>query len=319
MHTLTRIAICSLLAVVLSIQGGCKKKAEEKAASSGAASDTLLSPESKPLEIASLQSPDSLRVTEKEIPEAIVWNYFDQKSHRTFSKAERAVLSRDGFFIEEYPAQTTIVTDDMVDDYQQLYVEGYGQSYSTVPVFLSSDFLLHIFHVVFDRMLQNAEEKRFLPLLDSLTQSLLAATASQMQSQPDLRPVLVRNAAFLGVAARLTHDSASIPPEAEALVAGELALIRRADGFHVSPLMNSQEDYSQYKVRGHYATSESLGRFFQAMMWYGRRSFSLKSDTLSLQAIALCRIMESPENHSIWERIEKPSAFIAGNSDDLTL
>lgn len=323
MTTIMRVGLIGAVISSLIIQSGCRKKTQEKATPEPLASDTLLSPESRPLEIVPIKWPDTLRPTEREIPAAIVWNYFDSTSHsrRTFSPGERDVLSREGFFIEEYPTVSGIITDDMVDAYQHLYVDAYGQSYSTAPVFISSDFLLHVFHVVFDRMLQNVEEKRFLPLLDSLTVALLEETGEQMRGSaaPALRDIARRNAAFLGVAARLIGDSARVPAEAEELVKDELALVEQADGFHRSPLMKAEEDYSQYKARGHYTSSERLTRFFKAMMWYGRRSFSCNSDTLALQAILLSALLERPENRALWERIARPSEFIAGSSDDLTL
>ena len=33
------------------------------------------------------------------------------------------------------------------------------------------------------------------------------------------------------------------------------------------------EDYSQYKPRGHYTRSETLEKYFKAMMWYGHTGF----------------------------------------------
>jgi hypothetical protein len=197
---------------------------------------------------------------------------------------------------------------------------GSGQSYSTVPVFISSDFLLHIFHVVFDRMLQNVEEKKFLPLIEQLTANLLKETAEQMRAAPTpfLRSAAARNVAFVSVAARLLSDSTAIPDEARQLTEWELNLINAADGLAISPLTGDREDYTQYKPRGHYTINKNLTRYFKTMMWYGRRSFSTNADTLTLQALLLTRLLEKPENRILWEKIYKPTEFVAGQSDDLT-
>jgi hypothetical protein len=60
------------------------------------------------------------------------------------------------------------------------------------------------------------------------------------------------------------------------MVAEELALIEARAGFSASPIFGYDEDYSQYVPRGHYTRSETLERYFKAMMWYGRLSMLLK-------------------------------------------
>ena len=314
-----------LMALAGLVAAGCSKKAEEKKGGTGSDStaemayDTALSAGSKPVIIKYITWPDSLTPQPGDLPSSLTWNYFDSTSRQNFSPAEMDVLSREGFFVQDVPPQG-VSTDDMVDRYSELYVFNYGQSYSTVPVFISSDLLTHVFHVLFDRMFQSVEQKRFLPLLEELTSNLLRLSTEQMQKAPTpfMRRASSKNVAYLSVAAKLLNDSADVPQEAKDLTAWELRLINDASGFHDSPLMGFQEDYTQYKPRGHYTINRDLTRYFKAMMWYGRRSFTTRSDTLTLQALLLTQLLNRPENQSVWERIYKPTEFVAGQSDDLT-
>ena len=322
---IANIVLLVLLAGLVA--GGCSKKTGEKKtvagsdSTAGTAYDTALSPLSKPVIIKLITWPDSLTPQPADLPASITWNFFDSTSRQKFSTAEMNILSREGFFVEEVPPVPEVRTDDMVDRYSDLYVFNYGQSYSTIPVFISSDFLMHVFHVEFDRMFQSVEQKRFLPLLEELTTNLLRMSVEQMQktATPLMRSASARNVAYLSVAAKLLNDSVDVPREARELTGWELRLINDASGFHGSPLMGMQEDYSQYIPRGHYTINRDLTRYFKAMMWYGRRSFATKSDTLTLQALLLTQLLNRPENLSVWERIYKPTEFVAGGSDDLTL
>jgi len=319
----TAILLCAIAGL---FAGGCSRKNEEQKtaarpdSTTAAPGDTALAAESKPVIIKFITWPDTLTPQIEDIPSTLTWNYFDSTSRQRLTPAEMNILSREGFFVREVPPRAELTTDDMVDRYNDLYVFNYGQSYSTVPVFISSDFLMHVFHVVFDRMFQSVEQKRFLPILDELTASLLRQSVGQMQHAGS--PLMMRaakgNVAFLSVAARLLNDSVSIPEEAKELTGWELRLINDASGFHASPLMGFQEDYSQYKPRGHYTINRDLTRYFKAMMWYGRRSFTAKSDTLTLQALLLTHLMNSPENRDLWEKLYRPTEFVAGESDDLS-
>jgi hypothetical protein len=323
-----RSTMTAILIVIAGlVTGGCSKKTEEKKgdtatdSAAGMTYDTALSSQSAPVIIKFITWPDTLTPQLADLPSSLTWNFFDSTSRQKFSPAQMDVLSREGFFVEDVPPASVISTDDMVDRYGELYVFNYGQSYSTIPVFISSDLLMHVFHVVFDRMFQSVEQKRFLPILEELTSNLLRRSTEEMQKSttPLLRRASAKNVAYLSVAAKLLNDTVDVPLEVKELTEWELRLINDASGFKDSPLMGFQEDYTQYTPRGHYTTNKDLTRYFKAMMWYGRRSFTTKSDTLTLQALLLTRLLDRPEDRVLWEKLYKPTEFVAGESDDLSL
>lgn len=222
--------------------------------------------------------------------------------------------------------------DDVVEFYERVEASGW-------PVFVTSDSLLHLYHIQFDETLRAAEERFFLSDLTQLCAALKANTPAGMSpGRPvfqDLAEELARS--YLDVALHLLAGDVS----AEGAVGRELALIRAHQGFAESPLFGYQEDYSQYVPRGHYTRSPELERYFRAMMWLGRMTFLLKGDDpergvtgalvdletaraqteaarLLVRLLPEVRLPDGRTAEEAWRRIYTVTAFFVGFSDDLT-
>ena len=206
--------------------------------------------------------------------------------------------------------------------------------YDNQPIFITSDSLLHIYHLLFDKVLRTAEVKQFIPLLSGLNQALLAQTDAQYQELKGgpWEDAALRTVAFIGVGSKLLDPSIEIPAYAEALVQAELAQIESAGGTLPSPIfpgLENGEDYTQYIPRGHYTISDELKRYFKSMMWYGRMTFRLRAlDTevgkaetrsaiLLVNALLNAQVNGRPAMEA-WLDLYSPTAFFVGRSDDLT-
>jgi len=124
-----------------------------------------------------------------------------------------------------------------------------------------------------------------------------------------------------------------IPDSVKDIVNAELALIDAHEGYVLSPLFNAyDEDYSQYKPRGHYTKMEELKKYFKAMMWHGRQTFVLFNSCFSPNpgahrpdltgaALALIYLMENIQPKgtiwTCWNNIYIPTVFFVGKADDL--
>lgn len=76
--------------------------------------------------------------------------------------------------------------------------------YENLPVFVSSDSLLHLNHLVFDYVFRSVESEHLLPEVIELTRFYLQASIRQCQTAPDAaKSAAQANAAFFAVAARL--------------------------------------------------------------------------------------------------------------------
>jgi len=242
------------------------------------------------------------------------------------SEAQKERLTRDGF----------VVTPGSEKEFFTVYEKA---RYANVPIFVTSDSLLHSYHLLFDKVLRTAETRRFIPLLAAMNQALLSKADQQYQAlqssgaSPAWQDAALRTAAFLGVGSRLLDPSASVPAYTQALVDQELALIDSASGIQPSPIFPGYEygeDYTQYIPRGHYTRSEELQAYFKSMMWYGRMTFRLKTEDpevgmaetraalLLIQAIEDSQVGERPALE-VWADLYSPTAFFVGRSDDLTV
>ena len=253
----------------------------------------------------------------------------------TFSDAQSALLAQNGFVVT--PAEWL--------EFFQAYE---STRYDETPVFVTTDSVYHVYHLLFDKMLRDLEREHFEPEIRALT------TAS-LQSAIDLRADLQgtqleetarRVVAYFAVADALINPNPAItPPDVADMVAGELALIEAHEGMGPSPIFNQDcpdncdpcdtmpppecldqpclcEDYSQYVPRGHYTRSEQLQRYFRAMMWYGRINMRLQKPDETRMALLITYVLRNTDVNGqpaakVWARVYDPTVFIVGKADDL--
>ena len=245
------------------------------------------------------------------------------------------ILEQNGFAIIEYDfGWSDPNRDDIVKPYKNL-------QRMDVPLFITADTLLHLYHVQFDETLKDVEQREFVSDINDLTAALLNEALTQYERYAgDLKEAAKRNIAYLAVAQKLIEPEAQVPDPVTNLVASELAKIDAHQGFAPSDIFIYQEDYSQYVPRGHYTRSEELKRYFRTLMWYGRMAFLLKGaenwgpagDALisvhdakiqTMQAVLLARSIEQVKvgqrsGREIWDRIYAVTSFYVGLADDLT-
>ncbi len=241
------------------------------------------------------------------------------------------LLEQNGFAVLEYdfPDQ-----NDIVKPYEYL-------RRMDVPLFVTADTLLHLYHIQFDETLKEIEESEFYADINNLTTALLdEALNLHEQYTGRLKEAAKRNVAYLTVAKKLIQPDAEVPELVADLVAGELAKIDAHTGFANSDIFIYEEDYSQYVPRGHYTRSEQLKRYFRTLMWYGRMAFLIKgaenwgpagealisiedAKIQTIQAVLLAKSLEAVKidqrsGREVWDRIYDVTAFYVGLADDLT-
>jgi hypothetical protein len=279
--------------------------------------------------------PDSLSgTTDYMLPLALSdLRYADQY---TFSTSQQRLLEENGFLVN--PAEWL--------EFFQLYEQ---IRYRDLPVFVTTDSIYHVYHLLFDKLLRDLERERLAPAIASLTGALVDAAEAQYeraQGTP-LEDSARRVWGYFAVAQQLIEAS---PPPVPAPVAeevnDELALIAAHGGINMSPLLSLPEafeeglfcdpdatpeqankfyceDYSQYLPRGHYTRDEQLQRYFRTMMWYGRINLRLKLPRETQMALLITRLLRESEvdGHpaaDVWASVYDPTVFLVGKSDDLS-
>lgn len=197
--------------------------------------------------------------------------------------------------------------------------------YAYRPNFVTTDSMMHTYHLYFSRLLKGVERDYFSAELTAMTQTLLEQSAQQLSALAGTpwENAARRNVAYFSVAASLLQPGASVPGAVSDLVSQELALIEAAQGIAPSPVMNAGggedpllEDYSQYIPRGYYTTSEELSRYFRAMMWYGRLAFRQSDEDQTRSALLMTVALKNSAAMEQWEKIYTISSFFVGTSDD---
>jgi hypothetical protein len=241
---------------------------------------------------------------------------------KPLSQDQKTLLEKNGFF----------VTLSEFDQIYQLYKSAAKQN---LPIYVTTDAILHTFHVLFDYSLRVTELGYFYKSLADLTQGLLNYELAKLKQTKTVnaKAALKKNIAYLSVAAALLDEKFEPPSLVAKLVEAELNAINQAKEISRSEIFDYIEDYSQYKPRGHYTRNEKFQRYFKAMMWFGRIGFYLKPGNkkseieqgrnLTRQAILLvdalqkARVGNEPALKK-WEQIYNPLTYIIGKTDDLT-
>jgi hypothetical protein len=270
-----------------------------------------------------------------------VWNYAQMNDWLPMSSIA-PIIEQHGFAIVEnftFPYVGVFPPADIREGFTTFY-EHLRRMY--MYLFITSDTLLHIYHVQFDETLKEVEENEFIPDINDLTKALLNLAIDQYNCLTgDLQETAKRNVAYLAVANKLIDPNATVPSYVATMVASELAKIEAHAGFAPSDIFIYDEDYSQYVPRGHYTRSEKLKRYFKTMMWYGRMAFLLKgavnwgpplyealvsiydAKIQTMQAVLLANSIEKVKvgqrtGREIWDRMYAITSFYVGLADDLT-
>lgn len=245
----------------------------------------------------------------------------------TFSDAEKNLLVKNAFVTK--PAYH--------NEFFPLYE---SNRYMYTPSFITTDSILHNYHLMFDFLLKQLEEQELAAELKQLNVGMLSESLNQYDNLKgtEWENAAKRNVGFFAVGSRLLDPSVGIPPIVINEVNQELALIEAHQGTARSPVMNIgsredvmidtpqgpqplealKEDYSQYIPRGHYDRTEQLKTYFKSMMWYGRLTFRMKSDDEVKSALLITLALNKENNQSSWNKIYEPVNFFVGKSDDIT-
>ncbi len=256
------------------------------------------------------------------------WDKID--SWLILNNEQKNLLKKNGFVVIPYGK-----IDDITTIYKNLKNEN-------IPIFVTSDTLLHIYHIQFNELLKNIEEREFFDYLLDMSKAMYERAKKDygMYNDPLLKEASRRNVAYFGVALKLLGEDILLPSYVDEEVNSELDAIGRHEGYETSKIFHYKEDYSQYIPRGHYTQSERLRKYFKTMMWYGRMAFLLKGGKPYCQS---CEFLISEEDSNIatlqaclisselaeinidknnafdlWKKMYAITSFFVGTADDLT-
>ncbi|MGB2868369.1 MAG: DUF3160 domain-containing protein [Bacteroidota bacterium] len=253
--------------------------------------------------------------------------YFDSIDRKFGLTAdEKQLLTRNGFIVTERNSYSS---------FGAAFLDIY---HSDLPVFITTDAILHAVHMSYDAILMSVEQASLQPQLESLLERLGAQQPileSRYGANPRMQPMLQDFDVYITVPLILLGSN-KIPyyPENDAFVADLLTCIKNQRPAMV-PLFSDERrivDFSQFTVRGHYTQSAELSRYFQAMMWLGRTEIYLiapesddpqqTSASIQRQTIDAALVAEAVAGagaHALLDTIDNTIRFFVGESDNVTL
>jgi len=252
--------------------------------------------------------------------------YYYNFSPSSFSDKERSLLIKNAF----------VVRPSYHHEFFPLYE---SNRYSYIPSFITTDSILHNYHLMFDFLLKQLEEQKLATELKQLSANMLAESLNQYNNLKgtEWENAAKRNVGFFAVGSKLLDPSINVPAIVANEVNQELKLIEAHQGIEKSPVMNIgrrgdvmidtpqgpqplealKEDYSQYIPRGHYDRTEQLKAYFKAMMWYGRLTFRMKSEDEVKSALLITFALNKENDRNSWNKIYDTVNFFVGKSDDI--
>ncbi len=230
---------------------------------------------------------------------------------------ETAQFRRNGFVVSE-----RLGTASPTDAYYRVFVRD-------LPVFVTSDSVLHAWHRSYDAVLEEIETTYLALVLNDLLTGMAGQVpaAQQDYGKGVLGDSLTDADYFLAVARSLLAGK-EVKEQldqknrvADTLTAAAGLQLQDFDLFG----RQRKVDFSQFKPRGHYEKSEELRRYFRAMMWCGRIDLRVAAETSDAAsprelgaAIVLNDLLRRAGKVNQWQQFDALLQTFVGQTDSMT-
>jgi len=274
--------------------------------------------------------------------------YDDVKSVLSLTPQQEVMLEKYGFVVVELSTsepESGMSGEDFGFDPKLRFEDFYFflVYVNDLPVLVTTDSILHLFHVVFDCSLKILENKTLFPMILEVTQFAFESSLNDYMNvshDGSLEYWAVRNSTiyFAVALSLLTGETVDLPQE----LSGDLAFY--LDNIYAEDLkflpaalwiipeppygVEVSYDFTQFEVRGHYLGDPRLERYFRAMMWYGR--FPIFVPRLDEQYVWFANHFEeiamvymrdilrsNPQCYEKWMLLYNVTSALVGESDSI--
>jgi len=156
---------------------------------------------------------------------------------------QRDIVEKFGKGLSEKQKQTLlnngvlILSGNKYDHFENAFSSLKGKD---IPVFVTSDSVLHLFHIEFNEILKNLEIKKISPMLKEFLASVIKESERQYEGAKDkeLKELARRNIAYLSVARKLLEPDYKVPNFVSKEVNKEIKRIEEHKGFFKSEIFS---------------------------------------------------------------------------------
>ena len=218
-------------------------------------------------------------------------------------------------------------------EHNQLFHVYEKNDYADFPSFVTTDLYLQLFHLYFDCVLRDVEEKH----LDSLMIVFSSQMEAEMKTLTSSQNAEVKVAAEFGqawfaVASWLfSHDKApasaatlNVPEAYKKMVMEEITKAIDAENGYSDMLEYFPPEemfgYSLFRPRGHYTRSKVCSRYFRGMMWLQTAHFGTNKPSKMKQIALIANVFnQQPKLRAIYNKVSEPITYLMGTPDNVTL
>ena len=218
-------------------------------------------------------------------------------------------------------------------EHNQLFHVYEKNDYADFPSFVTTDLYLQLFHLYFDCVLRDVEEKH----LDSLMIVFSSQMEAEMKTLTSSQDAEVKAAAEFGqawfaVASWLfSHDKApasaatlNVPEAYKKMVMEEITKAIDAENGYSDMLEYFPPEemfgYSLFRPRGHYTRSKVCSRYFRGMMWLQTAHFGTNKPSKMKQIALIANVFnQQPKLRAIYNKVSEPITYLMGTPDNVTL
>lgn len=237
---------------------------------------------------------------------------------------EIELLNKNGFVAIQH-----VQDGSFYDQFEQVFV-------SDLPVFISSDAILHAFHRSYDVILKEVEEAYLFPQLIDLLKRAHTQLGTLYKKYGNNQLVQAFKDAEIYLAVPLGLMDVSVDyifPENKNNSSKLRSFINKYGVEEIYFFSDTTRtiDFSQFKPRGHYETG-NLSLYFKAMMWLGRMELyldnqfydedELMKSTVNrqiLDAALLHEVFSYGQLKAQYNQMEDIISFFVGDQDNITL
>jgi len=234
---------------------------------------------------------------------------------------------------------------------ERLSFNGFGEALHDIykndlPLFLSTDAVLHALHMSYDAILMDLEvavlRPKLLKVLDVFYRNF-GTLVAKYQQNPALQQALTDVDLYVTIAKSLLDEQKLNSQFTNQKEVDAIWDAIQQEKYKEMPLFserNRRLDFSQFTVRGHYTQQiwdgqqmTRLDNYFKAMMWLGRMDFFLTPPPvnpweepwsreeirrMNLGAVLLNELVENSGAKTELNHIDEMITFMVGESDNIT-
>ena len=195
----------------------------------------------------------------------------------------------------------------------------FGNAYKMIyqhhlPVFITTDSILHALHCSFDEILKEVEVSYISPELEEQINSMM-----RYINQQDNNTSVISE----------KNDALVFLTVAKSLLKGEKIskdhnvnyYLNLINGLNMTELVffgdKRSMDFSQFIPRGHYTKSNELKKYFRAMMWLGRAYMNFDNKRNAMLAVYIADLIKKSNCQQQYDEINGVLNLFIGTTDSL--